>query len=110
MIMAATAEPTVPNPARPTLSGSAMKEIREKIQRSAALGKRHHVVQLFRSAFKKAANIAGRLTNALLVLDERNAHEALAALAEAGARRHRDLSFFDQELRKLDTAKHLEQL
>jgi hypothetical protein len=29
MIIAATAEPTVPNPARPTLSGSAMEEIRK---------------------------------------------------------------------------------
>ncbi len=57
--------------------------LRKKTQRLAALGKRHHVVQLFRSAFKKAADIAGCLTDALLVLDERNAHETFAALAEA---------------------------
>src|SRR5450631_1424958 len=86
----ATAEPTVPNPARPTLSGSAIRAIREESLRSAAFGKRKHVVQLFRRAFKEASDIAGGLADALLVLDQRDPHIAFAMLAEADAGRNRD--------------------
>src|SRR5215470_3826427 len=105
----ATAEPTVPNPARPTLSGSAMGNP-ETLPVSAALGERHNVVQLFRTSFKKAANVAGGLANALLVLDQRDANEAFAALAEAGPRRHRHFGLLDQKLRELDAAERLERL
>src|SRR5262249_50238855 len=72
------------------------------------LGERHHVVQLFRSGFKKAADIAGRLTNALLVLDERNTHKTFAALAETGSRRYRDFGLFYKQLRELNAAEHPE--
>src|ERR1700731_447389 len=81
--IAATAEPTVPNPARPTLSGSA---IGQSIQsnpggirlRSAAFGKRNDVVQLFRRAFKEASDVAGGLADALLVLDQCDPHISFA--------------------------------
>ena len=111
MIMAATAEPTVPNPARPTLSGSAMEDDPGRsVQRSAALGERHDVVQLFRRGFKKAPDVAGGLADALLVLDQRDAHEALAVLAEADAGRDRDLGLLDQQRRELDAAERSERL
>src|ERR1700738_5068386 len=87
--IAATAEPTVPNPARPTLSGSAIGQSGRNSLRSAAFGKRNDVVQLFRRAFKEAPDIAGGLTDSLLVLDQRDSHESFAIFAEADARRHR---------------------
>src|SRR5262244_408463 len=82
----------------------------ETLPVSAALGERHNVVQLFRTSFKKAANIAGGLANALFVLDQRDANEAFAALAKAGPRRHRHFGLLDQELRELDAAERLERL
>src|SRR5688572_26794604 len=96
MIMPATAEPTVPNPASPTRSGSAMMGIRKLQWRSAALGERHHVVQLFRGRFKKPPDVARGLADALLVLDQRDAHKTFAALTEAGAGRDCDLRLLDQ--------------
>ena len=54
--------------------------------------------------FKKAADVARGLPDALLVLDQRDADKALAALAEAGARRHRDLGLLHQQLGEFDAA------
>src|SRR5437868_795059 len=50
---------------------------------------------------------AQRLPDAVLVLDECEAHVALAVLAEADARRHRDLRLLDAELRELERAERL---
>src|SRR5580704_2496389 len=66
-------------------------------RRSAALGERHHVVQLGGAGFQEAADIARRLADALLVLDQRDAHMAFAIFAKTRARRHRDAGLFDQE-------------
>ena len=63
-------------------------------------------MQLFGATFKKAADVAGGLADALLVLDQRDAHVAFAALAEAGAGRDRDLRLLDQERGELDAAEN----
>src|SRR5437879_3338868 len=107
--MAATAEPTVPNPARPTLRGSAMVQS-GKCPRSAAFGERQDVVQLFRAGFKKAPDVAGGLADALLVLDQRDADISFAVFAEADAGRDRDLGLLDQEGREFDRAERVERL
>src|SRR5690348_14421343 len=101
-----TAAPTVPSPARPTFSGATMEWRPEdgRAENSAALGEGDDVVQLFRPGFKEPAEIAGGLADALLVLDQGDAHEPFAVLAEADAGRHRDLGLLDQESRELDTA------
>ena len=52
-------------------------------------------MQFGRRRFKEPADVAGRLTDPLLVLDQRDAHEALAVLAEAHARGHRDLRLLE---------------
>ena len=51
---------------------------------SAARGERDDVMQLFRRAFKKTPHVARGLADALLVLNQRDAHIAFAALAEPG--------------------------
>src|ERR1700674_3225818 len=98
--MRATAEPTVPRPARPTFSGSTMTNPVS----SAAGRERHDVVQNLVGRVEEAAHAAGALADALLVLDERDAHIALAVLAEADARCHRHLRLLDQELGELHRA------
>src|SRR3984957_17715344 len=146
-----TAEPTVPSPARPTLSGAVMASCfkcvfgghsgrrlrggslssnrssalllrlsqrlaaavqlwRIRPTQSAALGERHHVVQLRRAGFQEAADIARHLADALLVLDQRDAHMALAIFAKARAGRHRDAGLFDQKRREFHAAERLERL
>src|SRR5262245_44779265 len=50
---------------------------------------------------------ADRLPRPVLVLDEREAHELIAALAEADPRRHRHLGLVQQELRELERAHRL---
>src|SRR5258708_35390647 len=106
----ATAEPTVPNPARPTLSGSAIGNPGGIGARSAAFGKWNDVVQLFRRAFKEASDVAGGLTDALLVLDQRDPHESLPVFAEADARRNRHPGLLDQERGEFDAADRAERL
>ncbi len=76
----------------------------------APLGQGDDVVQLFGAGFKEAADVACSLPDALLVLHQRDAHVAFAALAEAGAGRDRDLGLLDQEGRKIDAAKACERL
>jgi len=61
-------------------------------------------VQLFNAGIKKTADVAGRLTDALLVLDQRDAHEPLAVLAKCNARRHRHLGLLDQQLGEFQAA------
>src|SRR3979411_608431 len=67
-------------------------------------------MELFRGRFKKPANVARGLADTLLVLHERDAHEPLAALAEACSRRHRHLGLLDQELGEFDAAERLERI
>src|SRR5262249_59057438 len=47
-------------------------------ERLAPLGQGDDVVQLFEAGFKKAADVAGGLTDALLVLHQRDAHVSFA--------------------------------
>ena len=66
--------------------------------RSSAPGlEGNDVVQLLRTGFKETPDVAGGLADALLVLDQRDAHIALAVLAEGNARRHRDLRLLDKD-------------
>src|SRR5882757_3450959 len=58
----------------------------------------------FRYRFQGSGAPHARLADALLVLDHRDTHEALAVLAESHARRHHDAGFLDQEGRKLHAA------
>src|SRR5262249_22149081 len=76
----------------------------------APLGQGDDVVQLFGTGFKKAADIARGLADALLVLDQRDAYVSFAKFAEPAAGRHRDLGLFDQERSELDAAEGLERL
>ena len=70
----------------------------------APRGERNDVVQLFRRVVEEAPDVAGGLTDALLVFHERDAHEPLAVFAEADARRNRDVGLLDQQLGKFDAA------
>src|SRR3954451_2802307 len=65
---------------------------------------RDDVVQRFGTRFKKTAKIAGGLANALLVLDEGDAHVILAIFAEATARRHCNRCLLHQKLGELHAA------
>src|ERR1700733_2184928 len=110
-----TALPTVPTPARPTLSGIAITRRLAwgltswgKRRRLPSRRHRHDVVQHFRACFKKAPDIARRLADALLVFDKRDAHMALAVLAEAGSGRHRHPRLLDQERREFHAAERPE--
>ncbi len=54
-------------------------------------------MQLFQAGIKETADVARGLTDALFVLDQRDAHEALAVLTERDAGRNRNLGFLDQQ-------------
>src|SRR5258705_258799 len=56
---------------------------------------------------ERAADAAPSLADAVLVLHEGEAHEALTTGAEADAGRHRDLGLTDQQLRELEAAELL---
>src|SRR5262249_55226064 len=56
---------------------------------------------------ERAPDAAHRLTDAVLVLDEREAHEALTTGAEPDARRHRHLGVADEQLGELEAAEVL---
>src|SRR5205807_10346705 len=106
-----TALPTVPSPARPTFSGAAMTRspgLEWKETRLAPRRQRNDVVQHFRSGFKKAPDIAGRLTNALFVFHECDTDVAFAVFAEAGPGRYRHSSFLDQQRGKFNAAERAE--
>src|SRR5215472_341969 len=85
-----TPAPTVPSPSRP--------------MRTSSTG----VTGVTSSSFARSAlnvlEAAERLLDALLVLDEGEAHVAVSVLAEADARRHRDLGLLNAELRELQGA------
>jgi hypothetical protein len=49
-------------------------------------------------------DVARRLADAVLVLDQRDAHEIVAVLAEADARRDRDIGLLDQQLGEFERA------
>ena len=57
---------------------------------------------------EEAPDAARGLADALLVLDQRKAHEIVAVLAEADARRDGDVGLLDQELRKFEAAEMAE--
>src|SRR6185295_17498309 len=58
----------------------------------------------------EALDVAYRLPQPLAVLDQRDAHIALAVFAEAQARRHRHLGVAQEQLRELDAAEIAEAL
>src|SRR5581483_6475201 len=87
--IAATAEPTVPKPARPTLRGAFINADPGLRAASAPRGERDDVVQLFRTGFKETADVARGLADALLVFHERDADKTFAVFTEADAGRHR---------------------
>ena len=102
-----------PRPCRPfpvrqdRLSAARPSNARDRKKATARLTSRregHDVVQHFRAGFKKAPDVARGLADALLVLDQRDAHMALAVLAEADAGRHRDARLLDQQRREFDAA------
>src|SRR6185312_16750463 len=66
------------------------------VHESAPGGERNDVVQFFNAGLEEAADIARGLADALLVLDQRDTHEALAEFAKADARRHRKIRLLDQ--------------
>ena len=59
-------------------------------------------MQLLRAGLKKPAQVAGGLPDTLLVLDQRDPHEALPVLAEADARRDREFGLLDEQRREFD--------
>src|SRR5215831_17069600 len=88
-----TPAPTVPSPSRP------MRTSLTRLTRGSS------------STAGSAAQIlepAQRLTDALLVLHERETNVAFAVLAEADTRRDRDLRFLNEELRELQRAEAAE--
>src|SRR5687768_15256747 len=89
--------PTVPMPSSPTLTGFMKGTRRSRVSSRA-----------FQEAvlLEHVADAAQRLAQALLVLDQRDAHVAFAAVAEADAGRNRDLRLRQQPLGEL-YASHL---
>src|SRR6516165_1456749 len=77
-------------------------------RRSSALGEGNHVVQFFRPGFKETTQVARRLADALLIFDQREAHETFAVFAECDTRRDRQFRLFNQQCRELDAADALE--
>src|SRR5260221_1368407 len=61
-----------------------------------------------RAPVEELLDVARRLPQPLAVLDQRNAHIALAVLAEAHARRHRHIRLLQQELGENEAAHLLE--
>ena len=59
---------------------------------------------------EEALDVAGGLADAVLVLDQRDAHVVVAVLAEADARRDRDVGVLDQQLGELQRAELAERL
>src|SRR5215213_3216141 len=98
-----TDAPTVPRPASPTFSGVAMRRPNGQMRRGSAPRREgDHVVQLFKAGIKKTADVARGLTDALLILHQRDAHVAFAVLAERNAGRHREVCFLDEELGEIE--------
>ena len=62
------------------------------------------------TASERVTNSAERLARAMLVLDQREAHEAVAVLAEADAWRDRDLGLGEQKLGELERAHRAERI
>src|SRR5262245_56949327 len=77
-----TPVPIVPKPISPTRTAAATA--RDSADADPRHAREH-------GASERAADAADRLAGAVLVLDQREADEAVAALAEADPRRHRDL-------------------
>src|SRR5579859_7492469 len=121
--------PTVPRPATPTrqmrlslirlrssgpssrcpaLTGSPRRSLCEggSLGRQGIVGAGQDVVGLA----EELLHIAGGLADAVLVLHQAHAHEALAIFAEADARRHGHAGLLDQQLGEQQRARFLELL
>src|SRR5581483_5142666 len=97
-----TPVPIVPKPISPTLTGPATRSFR------ASAGARRDVRP--HGAPERLPDAANRLSRAVLVLDQREAHVRVAVLAEADARGHGDLRLAQQMLRELEGAHRLERV
>src|SRR6185295_9114521 len=122
--MRTSALPTVPSPARPMRSGASItrrslgcgwpaatdrRKPLIRVSRLPARGRhRDDVVQRLVSAFKETADVARCLAHTLLVFDQGDAHVILALLAEADARRHREVGLLDEQLREFERAERPE--
>ena len=76
--------------------------LRRETTSSRLLLQLHHIVQRLVGGLEEAPDAARRLADALLVLDQRQAHVIVAVLAEADARRDGDVGLLDQQLRELE--------
>src|SRR5438045_3899379 len=84
--------PTVPMPSSPTRIGRIMEPATSRCAAQKPVLAEH------------VADAARRLAQAVLVLDQRDTHVIVAVVAEADARRHRDLGVRQQALGELDRA------
>src|SRR5438552_3705149 len=85
--------PTVPMPSSPTRIGRITLPFRTSRGGAQPAVLAEHV-----------ADAARRLAQAVLVLDQRDPHMVVAVVAEADARRHRDLGVLEQAFGELDRA------
>src|SRR4029077_5744291 len=99
-----TPSPTVPHPSRATRTG--FNGALSRVNRGALLGARGSDARTRprRRDAQGMGDSANRLAGAMFVLDECEAHEAVAVGAEADSRRYRDLSLGQQELGELKRA------
>src|SRR5208282_5312610 len=83
-----TPPPTVPHPSRAIRTGFNLSPLFLRL-RSGGAGRAHRDIGV--AGPERVTNSADRLAAAMLVLDEREAHEPVAVLSEADPRRDRDL-------------------
>src|SRR5271167_2552296 len=83
---------------------------RWSVPRSRLLLELHHIVQRLLGGFEETPHAARGLADALLVLDQGEADEIVAVLAEADPRRDRDVGLLDQELREFEAPEMAEAL
>src|SRR5271155_6011050 len=83
---------------------------RWSVPRSRLLLELHHIVQRLVGGLEEAPDAARGLADALLVLDQREAHVIVAVLAKSDARRDRDVGLLDQKLRELEATEMAEAL
>src|ERR1700691_1163723 len=102
-----TPPPTVPHPSRAIRTGFNCSPMLLRLG-SGAAGRADGNCGV--TGAQRVTNSAERLAGAMLVLDQREAYEAVAVLTEAHTRRDRDLGLGEQELRELERAHRAERL
>src|ERR1700723_1137354 len=102
-----TPPPTVPHPSRAIRTGFKISPDASRL-RSGAAGCAYRNFRV--TGAQCVTDSANGLARAMLVLDQREPYEAVAVLAEADARRYRDLGLGQQKLCKLERAHRAERL